>query len=178
MTLGNTRLVEYGIHTEKSDIRAHVSVTTKSVYVYMTTSGVDAISNNDSYRKVPAYTGNIITAMGYLVPPADIPGCKRIVIPNDLLQNAKLTNPKETTTAKGNKAVYIVKEMLKRRLIPFSFDVAEITDEMMQISGTDIFIKAQAKVQVKCDWTAGPRELGGSGNLFLQIAECNPFKQH
>ncbi len=30
--------------------------------------------------------------------------------------------------------------------------------------------------QVKCDFDGGRKELGGTGNLFLQVKEANPFK--
>ena len=171
--LGNTQLVEYGIRQEKSDIRAHVSVATKSVYVYGTSDGVAAI-NTGMYRKAPAYTGSIVTAEGYLVPPDAISGCKRIPIPSDLMS----FNTTDSTSVKGDKAMRVVMQMLKDRLIPIALDVSDITDEMMQLEGTDIIVQATARVQVKCDWRAGPRELGGTGNLFVQVAECNPLNSH
>lgn len=171
--LGNTQLVEYGIRQEKSDIRAHVSVDTNSVYVYGTSEGIEAI-NTGEHRKAPAYTGSMITAEGYLVPPDAIKGCKRIPIPPGLMS----FNKTDSTSAKGDKAVRVVMQMIKDRLIPIALDVSDITDEMMQIEGTDIIVQATARVQVKCDWRAGHRELGGTGNLFIQIAECNPLRSH
>ena len=37
-----------------------------------------------------------------------------------------------------------------------------------------IVVNGKWRIQVKCDYDAGP---GGTGNLFLQTAECNPLKQ-
>ena len=43
---------------------------------------------------------------------------------------------------------------------------------------TDLLVTASLRIQVKCDYRGGPRELGGSGNLFLQTHECNPLRRH
>jgi len=173
---GNTRLVSYGIQTEVSDIRVHVSVATRRAYVYPTSSGLAAVQSG-KYRKRPAFTGNIITAEGYLIPPDDIEGCKSVRIPDDVMDRLQFSEY-ESTTIKGEKAIEVTKELIKRGLIPITLTVQDVTDEDMQVLGADIIVKARLKFQVKCDWRAGPREYGGTGNLYLQVAECNPFKRH
>jgi len=195
--LGNTDLVDYGIQNEESDLRIHVSPATKSIYVYDTINGVDAVvcDSANGNRKVKVRTQmkdefgdpivdrtgaplKVVTAEGYLVPPHDIYGCHRIDIPDDVLNTANFRFH-DSTTQKGNKAVVVVKKMLNRGLIPLTpDDVDEISDEEMQVSGVDISISSKAKIQVKCDWKAGPKEYGGTGNLFLQVSECNPLNQH
>jgi hypothetical protein len=85
------------------------------------------------------------------------------------------TQGHESTGTKGQKAVYVVHEMLKRGLIPIKQNIETITEQDMQISGTDIIVHSNIRIQVKCDWKAGTKELGGTGNLFIQTAECNPF---
>ena len=74
---------------------------------------------------------------------------------------------------KGNKAVNIVTKMIDLRLIAIPVKVSEVLDKKMQIKGVDILASALFKVQVKCDWRAGE-----TGNLFLQTAEHNPYKQY
>ena len=180
---GNTRLVEYGIQNEKSDYRAHVSVIAKRVYFFPTQIALDAvIGNRDQdgnylYRKVPVNTNGIVTAEGFLVPPRDIDECQNVEIPEDIFEMAEFRQF-DTTSEKGRKALVVVKEMLKRQLLEMSLDVKEISDEDMQVSGADILVQLQARIQVKCDWNCGERKFGGTGNLFLQVAECNPWGQH
>lgn len=187
--MGNTKLVPCGIQTEKSDLRAHVSISARGVYLFPTKNGskitdqcrkMELGGQKPPYFKVQVKTGQIVTAEGYLVPPDDIPGCLRIPIPLSVFlgANFKPEDQYGCTTIRGDKAVAIVKEMLKLGLIPVTLEVNEVTDQDLQISGTDIIVKAQARIQVKCDWRAGHRDFGGTGNLFLQVAECNPNGWH
>jgi hypothetical protein len=176
------RLVNYGIQNEESDFRAHVSVATKAVYFFPTEAGIDAIiSNRDQdgqymYRSATAKQNGMVTANGFLVPPDDIDGCIQIPIPDDLFVTANFgTNPKYLTTSeRGQKAVFVVKEMLRRGLIPLPMIVEEITNKNIQIKGKDVISTLDADIQIKCDWRAGPRHLGGTGNLYLQVQERNP----
>lgn len=177
---GNAKLVDYGIQSEQSDIRAHVCVVVERVYVYPTRLGIEAISRGD-YRKVPVYTyrNNIRTktAEGYLVPPKDIPRCVHMPIPDWLL--AKLDfSPKDSTTAKGEKAVAVVTTFLRGGGFPLPVTGRVIKSHNLQVDGLDIYVDLKARIQVKCDYRGGPEELGGTGNLFLQTAECNPYRQH
>jgi hypothetical protein len=177
MSLGNTKLVDYGIQSENSDLRAHVCVIGKKVYIYKTKAGLEQIGKNN-YRKVQVKTNNIITAEGYLVPWNDISGIKSVKISPITLKHAGFTQEKHqmTSSEKGNSAVAVVKKLLKSGLFPIEVYAEKIDDEDMQISGTDILLKLKdCRIQVKCDWAAGE---GGTGNLFLQTAECNPHKEY
>ena len=101
-----------------------------------------------------------------------------IPIPEDVLASIPIPRYKCGTNVKGLQALRIVKEMLRRGLIPISMGVTVVSDMEMQIAGTDIIVTAHARIQVKCDYMAGPESLGGSGNLYLQTHECNPFRKH
>lgn len=175
MLLGNTKLVPYGIAEEQSDIRAHVSVVGRVVYVYPT---VDCIATIDSktYPKAPAYQKDIQTAEGYLVPPDDITHLKRIQIP-DIIMGVANFSEYDNTSLKGNKAVFVVKYLLRAGLFPLWTEPTLIDDVDMQVSGMDIIVKLNTRIQVKCDWKAGT-EAGCTGNLYIQTAECNPFGMH
>lgn len=169
--LGNTVLVNYGIQTETSDIRAHVCPVVKLVYLYKTSSGLNAI-NSHQYKTGEAYTNGIVTGVGYLVPPSDIEGIISVGAPDYWWS---FFDRKQTTTKKGELAMRMVKKMILSGMIPLISSVMEITERDLQVSGADLLVRADFKIQVKCDFNGGDRTLGGTGNLFLQIMECNPF---
>jgi len=58
------------------------------------------------------------------------------------------------------------------------FTVQEINERMMQISGIDVTMQDNMKIQVKMDYNGGDKRLGGTGNLYLQTAECNPYRRY
>jgi hypothetical protein len=175
-------LVNYGIQNEGSDIRAHVAVLARVVYVYKTRVGHNAI-NPDKHKLVPGRqldkNGHdmIVTAAGYLVPPDDIPGLRTIFVPDQIWELANFDKT-QGTSEKGNKAVRIVKWLLNNGRFPIWVHPEIIEDADLQISGTDILVRAKTKIQVKCDYRAGTGAPGCTGNLFLQIAESNPFKRY
>jgi len=173
---GNTKLVDYGIMHEESDIRAHVSVITGIVYVYPTAEAVELVGSGN-YRMASAYTNGIETARGYLVPPGDIPHCREVPIPPKVLTAARFLEG-DTTSQKGDKAVSIVKWLLRAGQFPLWVESEIIKDHEMQVNGTDIIVRINTRIQVKCDYRAGKKESGGTGNLFIQIAECNPYLQY
>jgi len=180
MNLGNTTLVDYGIQNEQSDIRIHVAVYAQKIYIYKTSAGYQAIKRGN-FPCVPVYTNGIQTATGYLVPPKAIEGCQEIPIPEETIRRAKMSTYTEwgDKREKGQAAVFIVTEMLKHGQIPIQLQIVEIDDQKMQILGEDIHVNVDVRIQVKCDYRAGigphPR---CTGNLFLQIQECNPFNIH
>ena len=57
-------------------------------------------------------------------------------------------------------------------------DPAIVKEMDLQINGVDIVINMNTKIQVKCDYRGGPKAYGGTGNLYLQVRECNPFGKH
>ena len=176
--LGNTELVEYGIQNEDSDLRVHVCPTVRRMYIYSTSAGVAAIETG-KYEKAAANTlvdgAWIKTAEGYLVPPDDIDGCVNVTIPEWM---AAHFSKDSSTTRKGALATRLVQRFCKEGWFPLPAGAIPVDDHRMQVSGIDlIIIGDRVKIQVKCDFRGGPRELGGTGNLFLQVAECNPLRQ-
>ncbi|MFA7463227.1 MAG: hypothetical protein WCY59_08810 [Anaerovoracaceae bacterium] len=174
-------LFDYGIQTEKSDIRTHVCPTVRRVYVYPTESGLIIIEKGN-YPLVPGFQPGYAgpTSEGYLVPPDDIPYCVELKFRDGAWDHLKFRK-EESTSEKGRKAVLLVKMMLKRGLLPIPTESEIVEERDIQISGTDIFVRANSlkerdvHIQVKCDFDGGRKELGGTGNLFLQVKEINPF---
>jgi hypothetical protein len=163
-------LSQYGIHTEQSDIRAHVSVINQSVYVFPTSAGVAAVrEHNPPIRSAtqPGVMGS--TAEGWLVRPEWINGLQ--IIKPKRIQWETFT-PELTTSQKGKLAVRVVCYLMKVGRFPLWINAEESQDRDVQLSGADIVVCCKRRVQVKCDYYAGPRP--GTGNLFLQKAECNP----
>lgn len=176
------KLIEYGIQNEKSDIRVHVSAATLHAYVFPTKNGAYVIQSKQYNAKIVTSDAGggdcIVTAKGYAVPIGDIPDCLFIPIPKHLASShVRQLLAAADTSQRGNWAVSIVKSMILEGLLPISFDILDAS-KSMQIQGTDIIVSMQTRIQVKFDWAAGPRHLGGSGNIFLQVAESNPFGMH
>lgn len=176
----NYKLVDYGIYTEQSDLRAHVGPLAKTIYVYKTTAMIEFIDSNKSrYITKPAYQPGFDkpTATGYCIPIVDVPWvrrCQFISYDWDLFPPASAS-----TSEKGDAAIKVVCELLRLGRFPLFFDnVTESKDRSIQVSGTDIVVVGRHRIQVKCDYPAAPRELGGYGNLFIQIQEHNPFKRY
>lgn len=173
---GNKTLVPYGIQNEASDFRAHVAYKAQRVYVFPTKSGSQAIkTGNYTERKV--WTQGIVTAKGYAVPTSHIDGLAEVLIPWELHKKYKIETHMPTGTM-GMLATGIVADMMRLSLIPLPFTVDFAEKLALQISGTDIIVGAKLHVQVKCDYRGGDRRYGGTGNLFLQVEECNPGRQY
>jgi hypothetical protein len=170
-------LYEYGILTEQSDIRAHVSVANRLIYVFPTLAGVEAVKKKDDNDLVSAGQQGVTgkTADGWLVSPGEIEGLKRVKVDGswpDISVKSSLS-----TGQKGRFAIRVVCRALTQGLFPLWISAEENATEDIQISGTDIVLACEKRIQVKCDWNAGDRPLG-TGNLFLQRAERNPKKQY
>jgi hypothetical protein len=170
-------LVDYGIHTEGSDIRAHVGVLARKVYVFPTAEGLDLI-NTGRYSLItgsqPGVNGD--TFAGYRVPTRDFPNLR--VLRYESWQGWEEFGPRQdskSTAEKGARAVDVVLSLLKLGRFPLWIDAQEEEDPEVQIKGVDILICCKKQVQVKCDWKAGDGH-GCYGNLFLQRMECNPLK--
>jgi len=166
-------MYNYGIQNEESDLRVHVSVCNATVYIFTPEAAMSAIESHPEVAQKPAYQSGVsfATAKGYPMPVKYISGLQTVKIPQDIFSKASFSQF-DSTSAKGNKAVFCVKEMLKINLIPFAFRVEEVSDRTMQIQGTDILVSAKYRIQVKCDW-----KIGQTGNIYLQTQECNPLKR-
>lgn len=169
-------LTQYGIQNEKSHIRCHVCPASKSVYVYQTQAALEAIKNT-SYKKVEVKTDGIVTAQGLLVPAGDISDVRRIPIADDIWEKLDIKST-DSTSSKGRKAQDLVTKLIKRGRFPFWLSPIPITNLKLQYEGVDLMVVAKKRIQVKCDLSGGDRKYGGSGNLFLQTAEKNLYKQY
>lgn len=178
---GNTTLVDHGIQNENSHLRAHACPKAQKVYVFPTQKALDAIATGQYEQRSARQPGaSVVTALGYLVPPFDIEQCVGIALRPDTWNSIVWTD--RSTYWKGRQATVLVMGMIKRGLFPIPAIGTEINETDLQIEGTDIIIRAGAIrqqdiiIQVKCDLPGG--EPPGSGNLYLQTAECNPFGIH
>lgn len=176
---GNHKLVDYGAQNETSDYRIHVAYNAMRVYVFPTESARSIISRNRQSGIEPkqVYTDQIITASGYTVAISHIAGLQEVIIPPDIWHKHPIRKNMLTTT-KGLLATEIVVDLLKRNMIPLPVKIDMADDKSIQISGTDILINSSLRLQVKCDLPGGDKRYGGTGNLFIQIAECNPYQRH
>ena len=177
---GAMRLHEHGIETEDSDIRAHVSVVHKAVYVFRTVDAIEAIKGERYIKKAPATQPGVngkTTAMGYVMPVSNIwgEGVRKVAFESPGWY--KFTD-KDTlsTSKKGKLAVSCVRGAMNRGLFPFWLDAEDSKDKAVQIAGTDLIVTLRFRIQVKCDWDCGEKP-EGTGNLFLQYAESNPLKK-
>lgn len=165
-------LFEYGIHTEVSDVRAHVSVVDKTLYVFPTRNGVRAVEKHKP-ALLPAYQNGVVgkTAEGWPVKLEWIEDMRRLRFHS--WPSWSDFHPTMSTSQKGALAVACVLETMRCGRFPFWIDATEDDRESVQQAGTDILIFARKKVQVKCDYRAG-----STGNVFLQKAERNPLRRH
>lgn len=172
-TLGNTKLVDYGIQNEDSDIRAHVGVLAGKVYVYTTRHALDVLGNKKyPVRNVSRNPQGIITAQGYAVPVVDI---KPATINAEALIQREQFSADDNESIKGEKAVNVVQSLLRGGRFPLPVNPVIVQDVEMQHKGLDIIVRGTWRIQVKCDYRCGHGHIDCTGNLFLQVRECNPF---
>lgn len=171
-----TDLIPYGIQEELSDVRAHVCVVIQRVYVYPTQAVRDLL-NRIHFPKGKAFQNGQLTAEGYLVPPAKIPRIRQFELPDHYWHSCPIRQ-EMSTSEKGRLAVRLVRMGLDDLRITLPIQPRVIDDLDLQIEGVDIIATLDARIQVKCDFDGGPKSLGGSGNLFIQTAEANPYSRH
>ena len=171
-----SELFEYGIQTEASDVRAHVSVVNATIYVFPTRCGIEAITRERPPLR-PAFQDGVAgaTAEGWLVKMDWIEDLRRVKFYS--WDGWKDFTERLSTSQKGVLAVRCVIDSMKRGRFPFWLDASEDEREHVQVKGTDILVFCKKRVQVKCDYRGGDGPLG-TGNLFLQKAERNPLKRH
>ena len=170
-------LYDHGILNETSDIRAHVGVVVRKVYVFRTRVAAELLRGGHQYRSVRAFQPGVAgaTASGFLVPPDDIPGMRILAGCKDDRWWSGFTTEYADTSAKGDAAVAVVTRLLRHGFFPLWIDADESGDRSIQRSGTDIIVCCNQRIEVKCDWHAG--NPAKSGCLFLQTAERNPLRK-
>lgn len=167
-------LFAYGIADEQSDIRAHVCVQVRRIYVYAT-EDMKALLKRRTYPEKSAEQDSVITARGYLVPPFDIPTCREFQLPPALWEKYRITldMPPDVRGRIAERLVYVT---MREAIVAIPLQTKTVADRVLQQQGHDIAVRFSGSVQVKCDYRGGRRDLGGTGNLFIQIAELNPKK--
>lgn len=117
------------------------------------------------------------TAKGYLVPIENVPGV--IPVPAGRYPVWESWSKDLPSDERGRRAVGLIVRMLAEGRMPLFVNGHDDTRRSVQLSGTDIAIVVNQKIQVKCDYDAGPKTIPGcTGNLFIQTAERNPFGLH
>lgn len=175
-------LFEHGIHTEESDIRAHVGFKTQTLYAFPTKRGVEdmerCVKEGKTAYKYAFQKGVVYaTGGGYPIPWNEIKDLKRARIPIEWFFNFKGTENSSTSEI-GDYAVGLVSRLLKEGRFPLWSNPMFCMDVDLQIKGMDIIVKGRWRIEVKGDVSCGERDLGGTGNLFFQTHELNPLKRH
>lgn len=171
-------MTEHGIQTEKADFFVHVCPQAGEIYVYRREAGLRAIESGD-FRKVNGYQKgcDYATSEGYLVPPDAIAGCQSIPLPNYVSVKFLPDDPIEERGRKATTMALMAIGLGDLLLNGNHCSSARfIVDVTLQKKGIDIVTDEGFTVQVKCDYKGGRRP-GGSGNLFLQVGEVNPFSK-
>lgn len=164
-------LIEHGITTETAEWRCHVCFKVGVAYFFRVE---DACKVLDKGIEKTVMLNGTVTGRGKLVRPEDIPGIQPVNIPRCILRR-HWCNEDDGESLKGRMALNVCIDLLYTSWKVK--EVTEITDKGLQIKGQDLFFDSKT-MEVKCDWPGGPRELGGTGYLFLQTAERNPRKKH
>lgn len=169
MRLETNALVDYGIKNEGSLARVHVCFQVRQMYSFSTAAAIGAM---EGCKKRLAFQEGIVTAEGHLVRPRDIPGCRQTAIPDVLMEHDPGTNGELGN--KGSAAMAVVIRAIRWGILPLPLVCKEIVSIREQRNGGDIRFETGV-VQVKCDYRGGPKTLGGTGHLYIQVAESNPF---
>jgi len=176
-----SELHEYGIMQEQSDTRAHVCSVVQRVYVFDTDAAREVIRNG-SYPVREATQNGVKgrTATGWLVPPKDIPACVALS-PRPHTWSHLDFSETHSTAHRGREAMRLVDGLIREGMFPLpAHPTGELTIDT-DMEGKDIRVhvaKQIRHIQVKCDRRGGSKDLGGTGNLFLQKAERNPRGLH
>jgi hypothetical protein len=176
-------LIPYGIQTEDSDYRIHVSFSTDSVFLFETGMGLEAVREYERKNIKPVYATNpavkdgLYTARGFRVFWKHIKGCQQIVIPERIVSTHQCFRM-DSTSVKGSAAAGVAMDLVRHGVVRLPMIATEVTDMDMQLNGRDMLVTRGASIQIKCDWFAGYiRADGTMQGLYLQTHERNPLKQ-
>jgi hypothetical protein len=174
---GEMNLIEHGILQDESDYRIHVGFVVGAVYVFPTANGKTAV-HSGKYRIVNAFQPGCPspTSQGVVVPWQELAECKEVLIPPGMIQAANCRRSDHTST-KGYWATVIVSLMQTCGMIPIEMSPVIVNDKALQIRGVDLQMKP-ISIQIKCDFCCGSRDRRGTGNIYLETHERNPFKNY
>ena len=167
-------LTEHGILQDESLYRAHVGFIVKAVYLFPTVYGKKAVRSG-KFKTVQAFQPgvNSPTSEGIIPPWNAIYGCVEIPMPPCVAEGISCHHS-ESPSAKGQKALFVVIAMMQGGFFPIKIHMVEVTDAATQIKGIDLAGEG-ITIQVKCDFACGSKSRGGTGNLYLEVKETNPF---
>lgn len=173
-------LFEHGIGGEQSDIRIHVSGATRRLFIFQTAAAQEFLKKNgNKFKERLACQPDVqyATAKGTIVPCHEMPTLRVVELSAD--DWWEKFHPDLTTSEKGFRAARLVERALREGLVPLPYlFVTESKNLNVQRSGTDIQVWGYHRIQVKCDWKAGPKAWGGTGHFYIQNAERNPRKRY
>ena len=169
--MSNTVLIDEGINNDTSTYRFHVCPIAGNIYAFTTKSAIITINSNN-YQQTEVITNGIVTAIGYKVPVHHLSLCNELSVSGDSWIKY---NFKAGEKGNGKKAEKMVEELINNSEYFFPAKAFMVTDKQGQFAGIDIYVKSYHTVQVKLDYRGG-RKPKGTGNLFIQIKECNPKK--
>jgi hypothetical protein len=170
-----SELFESGVHTENSDIRAHVGMYNRAVYVFKTAHANKILQTHGRIKYAGQAGVGYATGKGKVVPWNSIEDIRELKFHS--WPRWDEFNENLSTSQKGKLAVDCVIDIMRLGRFPLWLDAEEDQRENIQIKGTDILLFCRKKIQVKCDALAGPKPKG-TGNIFLQIAEVNPLSRY
>lgn len=182
-TDGNRKLVKHGLENEQSDFRIHVCYLAQHIYVFPTEAGFRAVvhaqKSKEQLKSATQPGVNHVTSRGYVVPVSRIDEIREILIPHDIYSTCVIAQY-DSTSMKGKKALVIVVDMLKSNMISLPLQIGIVTDKDIQIRGGDITIQSKLVLQVKCDYKGGSKKHNKqvTGNLYLEVEECNPLGRY
>jgi hypothetical protein len=175
-------LFRHGICEDKSDLRAHVSIANRSIYVFSTKDARETISRVYA-RWVTAADPDprlrgVTTSQGYLVKPCDLQSLQVISFPDYSAWSA--FNPQLDTSPKGTFAQTCVASLIRLGRFPLHVEITIESRRGPQLEGTDIILYASKRIQVKCDKDCGERraDTSATGNLYIEYAERNYLRKH
>ena len=167
-------MIAYGIATEQSDVRVHVSVCTNLAFVFETEAMRKFIAEDQTgFREVPAYQPGVKgpTARGLLVPVWLAEFVETVSYEGHVDVKPSST---WSTSQKGEWAASVVSTLAKAGRLPLHIkNASEQWSRKVQISGTDVIVSEAFRIQTKCDSMSCPE-----GNLFIQTHEINPLGMH
>ena len=172
----SNNLKDYGIQTDESDFRIHISFFTGTAYIFPTVSGRKAIALELGEVFEASQKGtDKITGIRRKVPWEIIEDCREIDIPDGWREDVgydKDTFYHKSTSEKGRAAEKVTYRLLKAGRVPIPLESQFVTDKDIQQQGKDFIIRATISIECKCDAWAGRT------GVRLQTAESNPFKRY
>lgn len=156
---------------EGADIRVHVGVVARTVYVFdphVALARAKAADLQIVTAGQPGVAGP--TATGYRVPLQMLrPELRERYYPGWVgWAGFDRTLP---TSEKGRRAQSLVEFLLAHGEFPIVITPEIVQDKARQIAGIDLIVSVQKAIQVKCDFRAGSDGCG----VFLQLTERNPL---